>query len=267
MRKVILIILSIAMCLSLSGAVFASYDSNNDNEQKFNEITDDTLIQERIDNGITDDKNFSARSNEPEKIVTDNEGKKYKMYMKSVKYTSQKIKEKKLEYGTETTYVGNVIADLVIQPLTEGGSTVEQYGYDSSGYNAKIYIKETYTFNLFERGAYYYNLYRFESTSGKVQMLDYIPQCSKLTITEHHFGDYYTDKWAYNWAGRNTYLVYGDVSYPSDNIYYTLNPHTIYYFNLTSGGATFVSANSVASFIRGGTTWTSPAVEIRIDKV
>lgn len=254
-KKVFILVL---VCALLLNTGFVSAKSNENTEKvvfETKEITDEKILQDRMEKDITDDKEFKADCTLDKESLFDSDGKEYTLKLKSIKATSQKIKETVKANGDSLSeYSAFINAEISVTPTSlSGGGTDELWDYDGSGYNAKLYVRVTYLSGTLDT----YPLYKITGLSGKLEKLDSSISLTKIDITQQCRGIKYTaiDKSGY--VGPDTYDATSSSSYPSNNTYYNHTNLSSYYWNLADGSTNYVKGITKGYFSRSGSTWTA----------
>lgn len=240
----------------LSTCVINAQSQNNEYKVLFQtkKITDMNQIEERMNKGITDDKEFKVSCVLSTTITGGN--KDLSVEVSSVKATSQKIMEMENGNGDIVTeYSANIIANL--SPLSEGGGTEEPWQYDDPiGCNAKVYVNVTYLTGTLDG----FPLYKITTLKGKLEKLDSSISLSRIDITEQAFGTQYTSVSSSGRVGSGQYNITATANSPSNNTYYYNNNLSPYYWNMADGTVTYLKGITTGYFARAGSSWSAQVI-------
>jgi len=197
------------------------------------EITDENLIQERMDKGITDDSSIKVSADVSGDVFTDDSGQKWKVVAADVKYTSQKLKEVILGTQRQQDFVVHSSVEALIVPYdygnnipindTDGGSTsmaqLDQTSYmsfeDDITANPGGYTGGTAT--------------KFHSTKAKITKNESTAELISLRVGQHGEGLSSTTK-----TGTYDYRFPDDdlrnISRPSNGTYYSVTANKTNYW-------------------------------------
>lgn len=220
------------------------------------EIKDQKVLQDRMDKGITDDTSFVANCTLSQDTITGDDGKQYKLKVKSVKATSQKLKETSLnETDVVTEYSGNIVAEVsLISPMiAPGGGDDTTSAYDSDGLNAKLYVHCIYLWGVLNNNPYY----KITQLSGKLVKIDPLISLNKIDIKESCFGGYYTAIDESTKVGQGGYNMTATTNYPTSDTYYYNNSLSPYFWNIADGSTCYVNGVVTGYFQRGSTQWSA----------
>jgi hypothetical protein len=257
-RKLLCIVLGVVFLSGMMGSASASQIQERTLFQS-DEIKDQKIIAERMANGITDDPSIKVEAHISGDIITDESGKQYKVVVKDVKCTSQKLKEVLIGGKRQQDFVANSMTELVIVPL-EYGNDIPAYDADGSMVGAGTLNQTTYY--SYETGIYNDDIpdgtvYKFTRTYSKLTQADGSFYLDSLILKLHGAGSYSSNKTGpfYITAGKTDLRSFDN---PISGSTYTLfADDTDYWWWIKSGCAVgaHLKAESWGTITRAGNTW------------
>lgn len=200
------------------------------------EITDEKLIQERMDKGITDDASIKVQAVVNGDIFIDDVGRKWKLVATDVKYTTQKLKEVVLGEKRQTDFVVNSSVKAIVVPFDSGDNLPindnDGDKYDVARLDQTSYI--SFEDGITAQGYTDGTATKFHSTKAKVTRNDTVALVS-LQVGQEGFGLSSTTK-----TGTYTTRQKEDVrniSGPSNGTYYTVSANNTNYWWWVKPGA------------------------------
>lgn len=203
------------------------------------EITDENIIQERMDKGITDDSLIRVNATVSDDVFTDDLGQKWRVVITDVKQTSQKLKEVIRGTQRQQDFVLNISAKAVIVPSDYGNNLPIN---DKDGDITGVARLDQTTYYSFEDNITAFSGYtggtatKFHSTKAKVSKADEYVKLISLRVGQRGEGLSSTTK-----TGTYTDRIGDDVkniSNPSNGTYYSVTANkTNYWWWVKSGSA------------------------------
>lgn len=258
------------MLLGMVGSAYAS-KAQEKIIFKATEIKDQKLLDIRMDKGITEDSEIRINAIANGDIYTDETGHKYKVSVKNVKYTSQKLEERTKNNARELDFVLNSKVECELAPVV--GLKILETGTNVPGVATPD--NNTLIGTLYQTTYYSYKTdvpldsitggttYKFSSTASKAVTADNTVSLTKILIEQTAWGSYFTSS-----SGGSNYVVVGGTNprydvqtynSPSTNTYYNLFANNTNYWWWVLSGTTQSStivAGTTATFKRGSSTFT-----------
>jgi len=263
-KRYLIILLTVFILAIGSMPVFAS--TSPDEKVIFNvqEIQDWNDLEQRMDNGVTDDSSVKVDGTISDEIYTDDKGRQFKAIVSDKKITSQKVKTVKTKEGKiVNSYVANAIVETRLDPLNVGGNLMAISGSDNDiDYNyytlGTAYVTLYYQVELnvsFEGMTV--NMFKPTSVKGKVVRADSQIVFDNIRVKILGNGDYYSDSFAQNYVGYGTKTDSVYSSTVSVGSYYTKTAsNTKYWWPIYAGAYSDTLEGSTTSQMhRGGTYW------------
>lgn len=205
------------------------------------EITDESIIQERMDKGITDDSSIRVTAVVNGDVFSDESGQKWKIVASDVKYTSQKLKEVIRGTQRQQDFVVNSSVKAIIVPY-DYGNNLPIHDNDGGAYavaqldqTSYISFEDDITANP---GGYTGGTAtKFHSTKAKITRNDSATALISLRVGQHGEGLSSTTKTGtYSLRTPNDDVI--NISGPSNGTYYNVAANnTNYWWWVKSGQA------------------------------
>lgn len=260
-RKFLCIALSLMLLFGIAGSAGATQLPEKIVFQA-PEITDENIIQKRMDKGITDDASIRLNAVVSGDVFTDDSGQKWKVVAADVKHTSQKLKEVIRGTQRQQDFVVNSSVKAIIVPQDYGNNL--PVGDIDGGSNAIARLDQT-SYLSFEDditanpGGYTGGTAtKFHSTKAKITRNESAAALISLRVGQSGGGLSSTTKtgtYAIRWPNDDVRNISG----PSNGTYYSVAANnTNYWWWIKSGQAqsAFIGGYAGATVKRGTVTYT-----------
>jgi len=225
------------------------------------EITDQKLLQERMDKGITDDPLIKVKAVVDGDVFTDDSGQKWKVVAADVKNTAQKLREVVRGTNRQQDFVVHSSVKAVIVPMESGNNlpieaTPDGGPYEIAQLNQTSYISWEDGITANPGGYTGGTATKFSSTKAKITRNDTSAALVSLQVGQEGFGLSSTTKTGtYSTRSKEDQR---NISGPSSGTYYTKSAsNTNYWWWVKPGTApsAAISGYANATVTRGSNTY------------